>query len=454
MKKIGEHAVVIGASMAGLLAARALINHFGSVTVLERDRLQDTDRPRKGVPQGKHAHGLLARGRVVIEDFFPGWTDEVVASGGLLGDIADTVDWIGHNVRLKSGPSDLIGLLAPRPVLEAHVRRRLAAMPGVTLIEGCNVGGLLVEDEGERVCGVRTQIGDEPLHTIKTDLVVDASGRGSTSSAWLKALGYETPVEERIEIGAGYTTRCYRRKPADLDGRLATVIAGSAPTWRNGVILAQAEDRWIVSVGGYLGDHAPDDEQPFANYVGSLPVPDIYQIVMTAEPISEFTTYRYAANLRRRYDKLKRFPEGYLVFGDAFCSFNPVYGQGMTVAAQEALALDACLQRGCGELARRFFGAASAIVDIPWDIAVGNDLRHPNVKGERSAMVRFINWYIGKVHMAARHDAQLTTAFLHVANLMSQPPSLLKPSIVARVLRGNLFRPSIDGTIRVPSRAF
>lgn len=454
MTKIGEHAVVIGASMAGLLAARALINHFHSVTVIERDRLADTDRPRKGVPQGRHAHGLLARGRAVIEGFFPGWTDEVVASGGLLGDIAGDVDWVGHNVRLKSGPSDLIGLLAPRPLLEAHVRRRLAAMSGVTLIEGCRVDELLVADDGKRICGVRIQIGDEAPRVVAADLVVDAGGRGSATPGWLKAFGYEAPVEERIEIGAGYTTRCYRRKPADLGGRLAVVIAGSAPNWRNGVILAQAEDRWIVSVGGYFGDHAPDSDEEFADYVGTLPVPDIYQIVMTAEPLSDFMSYRYAANLRRRYDKLTRFPEGYLVFGDAFCSFNPVYGQGMTVAAQEAHALDACLQHGNRELAKRFFRAASAIVDIPWNIAVGNDLRHPKVEGDRPAMVRFINWYIGKLHMAARHDPQLTTAFLHVANLMAQPPSLLKPSLVGRVLKGNLFRPSIDARVRVPSRAF
>ncbi|OQW61694.1 MAG: monooxygenase [Proteobacteria bacterium SG_bin9] len=454
MKTFGEHAVVIGASMAGLLAARALINHFHSVTVLERDRLADTDRPRKGVPQGRHAHGLLARGRVVIEDFFPGWTDEVVASGGLLGDIGGDVDWVGHNVRLKSGPSDLIGLLAPRPALETHVRRRLAAMPGVTLIDGCSVDGLLVADGGQRICGVRAQAGGELPRAIKADLVVDAGGRGSTSPAWLKALDYELPSEDRIEIGAGYTTRSYRRKPTDLGGRLAVVIAGSAPNWRNGVILAQSEDRWIVSVGGYFGDHAPDNDEGFADYVGTLPVPDIYQIVMTAEPLSEFMTYRYAANLRRRYEKLTRFPEGYLVFGDAFCSFNPVYGQGMTVAAQEARALDECLQRGNRDLARRFFRAAGAIVDIPWNIAVGNDLRHPKVEGERPAMVRFINWYIGKLHLAARHDPHLTTAFLHVANLMAQPPSLLKPSIVARVMKGNLFRPSIDAGVRVPSRAF
>src|SRR5204862_1507966 len=139
----------------------------------------------------------------------------------------------------------------------------------------------------------------------------------------------------------------------------------------------QSEDRWIVSIGGYLGDHAPTDERLFAAYAASMTAPEIHQIVTTAEPLCDFLSYRFPASQRRRYERLTRFPKGFLVFGDAICSFNPVYGQGMTVAAQEAVALDACLQRGLDGLAQRFFKAAAVIVDVPWDIAVGNDLRHP-----------------------------------------------------------------------------
>src|SRR6476619_4150616 len=140
----------------------------------------------------------------------------------------------------------------------------------------------------------------------------------------------------------------------------------------------------------------------------------------------------------RRYDKMRRFPKGYLVFGDAICSFNPVYGQGMTVAAQEAALLRECLEAGDADLARRFFAAASTAIDTPWYIAVGNDLRHPQVQGPPPAKVRFINWYIGKLHMAARHDARLATAFLEVANLEAPPTQLLHPATVLRVIRGNL----------------
>jgi hypothetical protein len=146
------------------------------------------------------------------------------------------------------------------------------------------------------------------------------------------------------------------------------------------------------------------------------------------------------ANLRRHYERLARFPKGYLVFSDALCSFNPVYGQGMTVAAQEAALLRECLEAGDADLSRRFFAGASAVIDTPWDIAVGNDLRHPNVQGPRSSKVRFVNWYIGKLHMAARHDAKLAAAFLEVANLEAPPTRLLQPDIVMRVIRGNFGR--------------
>lgn len=443
MNRTGERAVVIGASMAGLLAARALADFYGTVTLLERDAFPVSDVPRKGVPQGRHAHGLLARGRNVIEHFFPGWTDEVVAAGGARGDIAADVSWIGHGITIKSAPSDMVGLLAARPVLEGHVRRRLLALPNVRAIENCSVLGLVASADNASIKGVSVRIGHLE-QVIDADLVVDASGRGSASPAWLEGLGYARPAEERIEIGIGYTTRVYRRRPGDLNGKLAVVVAGSGPNWRNGVVLRQAEDRWIVSVGGFFGDHAADEERLFAAYAGSLPTADIYDIVAHAEPLSDFVSYRYPANLRRRYENLTAFPKGYLVIGDAVCSFNPVYGQGMTVAAQEAALLQQCLQAGDADLARRFFAAAKDAIDVPWDITVGNDLRHPKVQSPRSAKVRFINWYIGKLHMAAQHDAVLATSFLRVANLEAPPTLLLTPANMWRVIRGNLAsgRPS------------
>ena len=438
MKWIGKHAVVIGASMGGLLAARAVSDFFENVTVLERDAFPAQDVPRKGVPQGYHAHGLLARGRTVIEDFFPGWTDEVVASGGSRGDIAHDVSWVGRGVTLKTEPSDLAGLLASRPVLEGHIRRRLLSRPNVKAMENCTAVGLTADDSRSAVNGVRVRIDGGAERAIAADLVIDASGRGSASPFWLAQLGYERPDEDKVEIGIAYTTRIYRRKPGDLGGKLAVVVAGNEPNWRNGAILFQTDDRWIMSMGGYFGDHAPTDEQMYAAYAGSFPTPEFHDIAVNAEPLSDFAVIRYPANMRRRYERLERFPDNYLVFGDAICNFNPVYGQGMTVAAQEAALLQEALSGGKADLARRFFRAAAITIDTPWDVAVGNDLRHPQVEGPRPAKVRFINWYVGKVHQAARHDARVSDAFLQVANLQAAPERLLHPRVVTRVVWQNL----------------
>ncbi|MEZ2353413.1 NAD(P)/FAD-dependent oxidoreductase [Caballeronia sp. RCC_10] len=438
MNKLGEHAIVIGASMSGLLAARVLSDFYTNVTVLERDTFPGADVPRKGVPQGRHAHGLLARGSAVLEELFPGYGGEVVAqSGGLIGDVANDVIWIGHNVRLANSASDLIGLLASRPVLEGHLRRRLMRLPNVRAIEHCAVLGLATDPLHKSVTGVRSCAEGKAEETINADLVVDSSGRGSCSAMWLGAFDYPSPTEEKVEIGISYMTRTYRRRAADLDGKHGIVIAGSAPNWRNGVMLAQECDSWIVSTGGYLGDDAPDNDEGFLKYLATLPTKEIHDVVAKAEPLTDYRRYRYGANLRRRYEKLPRFPENYLVFGDAICSFNPVYGQGMTVAAEEALTLQQCLRGGSNNLAPRFFTVAAKIVDIPWDIAVGNDLRHPRVEGARPVMRRFINWYIGKLHCAATRDSALATAFLQVVNLMMPPSSLLSPEIARRVWQGN-----------------
>jgi 2-polyprenyl-6-methoxyphenol hydroxylase-like FAD-dependent oxidoreductase len=437
MARRRDNAIVIGAGIGGLLAARALADDFATVTLLERDTFPTDDISRHGAPQGDHAHVLLARGRNVIEALLPGWTDEVVAAGGVTCDLARDVTWISHGLELKPASSQLIGLLASRPVLEGHVRRRLLALPNVRAIERCAVQGLAVSADRSTVTGVCVRRGDR-AETIAADLVVDASGHGSPSPAWLQGLGYARPRQERIDVGICYTTRRYRRRPADLGGRCAVVVAGSGPNWRKGAILVQSEDCWIVSVGGYFGDDACDNERMFAAYIGSLPTRDLYDIVAQAEPLGDFKTYRYPASLRRRYERLTRFPANYLVFADAICSFNPVYAQGMTVAAQQAVLLRDAVRAGSTDLARRFFNAAAAVIDAPWDIALGNDLRHPQIKGPRSVKVKVANWYVGKLHQAAETDSVLAGAFLRVANLEAQPLSLLHPAIVLRVVTGNL----------------
>ena len=428
-----QHAIVIGGSMAGLLAARVLTDHFEQVTIVERDTFPAVGENRRGVPQGKHTHGLLAGGARVLDQLFPGFTREIAAAGALPGDIASTCRWFHGGGYLARPASGLEGILASRPLIEGIVRQRVLALPRVRVLQGQEAVGLL--SQHSHVTGVELSGGVR----LDADLVVNCCGRASHGPDWLKKLGYEQPRTERVEVAIGYTTRLFRRRPEHLDGDLAAIIAPNPQNRRGGVMLAQEHDRWTVTLLSYFGNYAPSDLAGFRHYAHSLECPDIAHVLDHAEPIGEALTMRYPASVRQRYEELTRFPRGYLTFGDAICSFNPIYGQGMTSAAMQAKALGECL--GSADLARDFFRRAAAVVDIPWGIAVGADLRIPETVGPRTAMVKFINWYIGKLHVAAHHDGNLAIAFHRVANLLAPPASLLTPAMAWRVWRGQHSAP-------------
>jgi 2-polyprenyl-6-methoxyphenol hydroxylase-like FAD-dependent oxidoreductase len=442
MQPIGNHAVVLGASMAGLATARVLADTFQRVTVLERDALPATPAHRKGVPQSRHAHGLLAAGSVALEELFPGLTDELLANGALSGDLQAEVRWSNQGRRLCPGPSDLQGIALSRPLLEGYIRDRVRALPNVRVMDRCDAAGLVATPDGQRVRGVRVirRADGSAEQVLEADLVVDATGRGSRSPIWLEELGYPRPAQDEVRIGVAYASRIYRRRRDHLDSDTAVVVAATPERPRGAAMLAMEDDRWIVTLNGYLGQRPPADPDGFVAFAAGLPEPDVFEVISDAEPLGDVLSARYPASVRRRYERLGRFPDGYLVTGDAVCGFNPVYGQGMSVAALEALALAECLRAGPAGLARRFFAEVARIVDIPWGIAVGADLRFPGIRGARTAKVRLVNAYLARLHVAAATDPVLGRAFLRVVNLMDRPEGLLRPAIALRVLRGNLQR--------------
>jgi len=239
-------------------------------------------------------------------------------------------------------------------------------------------------------------------------------------------------------VDLAYTTRFFRRDRGHLNGDSAVIIPPTPKGKRGGVMLAQEGDRWTVTLIGHFGQAAPLDLDGFVEYARTLPAPYIYEVVRASEPVSDPVSARFPASVRHRYERLTRFPEGFLVFGDAISSFNPIYGQGMSVAALEAMELAAALREGSRDLARRFFRRAAKVVDMPWTISVANDLRMPETAGPRNAGVKFVNWYMTKLHKAAHSDSVPAMAFFRVANLLAPPLSVMRPMVVLGFLRGHL----------------
>lgn len=428
-EQIGDRAVVLGAGMAGLLAARVLADAYAEVTVVDRDELPMVSGPRRGVPQDRHAHGLLARGQQALDELFPGFTAELIGNGVPAGDLLGQVRWYLSGGRLRQSDSGLIFLCASRPFLEGAVRARVRALPNVSLVERCDIVGLTTTLDQRRVTGARVlrRADGSAEEVLGADLVVDATGRGSRTPVWLEELGYQRPEEKRVRIGLGYATRTYRARPGALGGDL--VILGG------GGLQVIEGNRYLVTLGGVLGDYPPTDPAGFLAFARSLPVPDIYQVICDAEPLDDPVAFRFPASVRRHYEQLARFPDGLLVVGDGVCSLNPMYAQGMTVAALEALTLRRHLQGGVAPQPRRFLRDVARVVDVPWQIAVGGDLANPGVEGRRTLTVKSMNAYLSRLHAAAVHDASLAIASVRVAGLVDRPQALLRPGVVRRVLR-------------------
>jgi 2-polyprenyl-6-methoxyphenol hydroxylase-like FAD-dependent oxidoreductase len=429
-------AVVLGASMSGLLAARALASHFARVTLVERDSLPERDEARKGVPQSNHAHGLLASGYQAMDQYFPGMMDELEALGAPRGDVVGDFLWFQYGRWKLRHDSGLRGITVSRPCLEAAIRRRVKALPNVTFLEGAEGVKPAFDAGSGRVTGlvVRSKDG-APQETLGADVVVDASGRGSQSPRWLEESGCGHPEEITVKVNVGYATRTFARKPGEFFGSMGGIVSGTPPaSTRYGAVLAAEHARWVVTLVGILSDYPPTDEEGWVAFAETLPVRAVHQLVTSAQPLTGIVTYRFPANQRRLYERMPRFPAGYLVIGDAVCSFNPIYGQGMSVAATEAEALDECLTVGLDGLSQRFYARTRQIVDIPWAIATGEDLRFPQVEGRRPPGFGLINRYLERVHAVASSDPVVCRKFFDVLNLLASPPSLLSPRVAWRVL--------------------
>lgn len=455
-RKVGKHAVVIGGSIAGLIAGRILAEHFEQVTILERDQLPADGGSRKGAPQGLHSHIMLKAGELVVAKWFPNFYEELNASGEVpVIDSAD-ISWFHYGVWRLRVRTNMPKTMMSRPYFEWKIRCRLADIPNVTIRQQCEAVGLLLDASGTRVSGVKVALkggrkkagrsSDLPAsegEELAADFVVDASGRGSQAPQWLEQLGYPRPEESLVKINVGYSTRIYEvPKNKTVDWKYLLVYPKAPYGSKIGIVQAMEHNQWMVTLAGYVGDYPPNDESGFLEFAKQLDKPDVYEAIKDAKPLSPINIHRFPASQRRRYEKLSRFPDGFLVVGDAICSFNPVYGQGMCVTAVVANLLDECIREHAAAnngdlrgLYRRFFRKAAKAIDAAWLAAVTEDFRFPQTEGEKPFGTKWLNWYMGKLFELASVDPKVYFQVVLVQNLVAGPRTLFSPYIIRQALK-------------------
>lgn len=437
-----RHAVVVGGSLAGLLAAHALAGHADRVTVVERDRFPDGPLSRPGVPQGRHPHVLLKGGQQALEALLPGFLDELQEAGApRVGMPSDMVMW--QNGRwFRRYPASTHIYTGSRAQLEELVRRRVLADPVISVVDGTDVVGLL--GDASRVRGVllRERSGDAhtPSRPLEADLVVDASGGGTKAPQWLTGIGAEAPQEETIDTGLAYASRVYRGRSGVLDGETLGYYVYPGPDQVHGGGALPLEDgSHLVIVSGLRGDEPPTGDEEFVTYTKRLAHPLLDRWLADAEPLSPAFGYRRTANVRRRYDLPGR-PAGFLATGDALCTFNPIYGQGMAVAAMTAVALrDALAERRRTPTTRRVQQALLAASRQAWDISAGADRKMPGAVGTGlggGPADQVAGWYLRRVQERAAGDPVVGGAFRAVLTLSAPVSALFAPPVVRAVLFG------------------
>ncbi|MEV5440662.1 FAD-dependent monooxygenase [Streptomyces sp. NPDC052682] len=433
----------MGGSLAGLLAAHALAGYADRVTVVERDRLPDGSAPRPGVPQGRHPHVLLEGGQVALESLLPGFLAQLRAAGApRVGMPSDMVQWQDGRW-FRRLPATTHIYTGSRAQLEDLVRRRVLANPVISVVEGTDVTGLL--GDASRVRGVllRDRSGDGDARgqrrDLQADLVVDASGAGTKAPQWLTALGAQAPYEETIDTGLAYASRVYRGRKGVLDGDTVGYYVYPSPAQVHGGGALPLEDgTHLVIVSGLRGDEPPTDDDAFVTYLKRLPHPLLHRWLEEAEPVTPAFGFRRTANIRRRYDLSGPRPAGFLATGDALCTFNPIYGQGMAVAAMSAVALrDALADPRRTATTRRVQQALLTASRQAWDISAGADRKMPGAVGtavDGGPADRVAGWYLRRVQERYPSDPVVGRAFRSVLTLSAPVSALFAPPVARAVL--------------------
>ena len=457
----GTRAIVVGGSIAGLLAARVLSEQVDELIILEKDKLANKPEPRRGVPQSTQLHSIHEKGAEILLDLFPDLIWDYEHAGVIPCDLGADMRWFLFGEWMSRVPLGVHVHWCERPRLEWEIRQRVLARPNVRIIDDCRVTGFLSDDAQQRVTGVWAKLPNgQEAEALTADYVVDAGGRGSRAPQFLEKLGYADVPESEVKIDLGYASG-YFQLPDGVtpDWKALLVSAKPGLSEKLGLIYQMPNNQVKVLLAGWFGDHPPTDHEGFLAFARSLPQLDIYEQLRSATPIPPIKAYKMSSNKWNRYEQMARWPEGLFVVGDAVCSFNPSFGQGMSVAALHAMALRDAVQslnNGLGKLrastvGRRFQKTAARIVNNPWMITTGEDLRFEKAEGPRPFHLPIMQGYLSQVLEIAHHNPVVAKRFFDVMTFMKEPPALFHPSVsmpVVRHLIGKLLqkRPSRQAT--------
>jgi 2-polyprenyl-6-methoxyphenol hydroxylase-like FAD-dependent oxidoreductase len=439
-----QHAIVIGGSMAGMCAARILSGHFEKVTIVDRDQYPDGAFERAGVPQSRHVHVLLARGRIELENLFPGFEQTVLSRGALDTDFGWDFAALRANGWARREVYGIKLLHGSRVLLEAVVRELLRKHSNVAFTENTRVTGLMVNENRSRALGINTiSSGDgETVGELRADLIVDASGRSSKAPNWLHEVGLPAPEEIVVDSHTGYASRWFQApapedRPKEWWWKAAWIDPKIGENPFAGVLFPVENNRWVISMAGIAGNYPPNEIDDWTAALGKLRSPLIAEAVKYAEPISPVYSHRAMANRWRRYDKWPAKLDAFIALGDAACAFNPVYGQGMTTGALSALMLrDTILKLGVDhpELPRKFHAAQARLQSAPWGMATGADFAVPGVVGRKPLSNRIFDPMFRVIMEYSADDPIVRMTVGKVIHMLRPPSDLFAPSLLGRAL--------------------
>lgn len=435
------HAVIIGGSLAGLLSGRVLANHFDLVTVIERDAYPEQPIPRKGVPHSRFPHTLMLKGQQILEQLFPGLKAELIAKGAVELDSLKELAFLTSAGWAIRSSSNLRLLSCSRDLLDWSIRQRLKSFPNVQFLTQASVTGLLTNVERTKTIGVIVHRHEKPefREELNADLIVDASGKGSHTPQWLKALGYEPPAETEVDAFVGYVARMYQPSPdSSVDWKMLFMPSAPPQYPRGGAICPIEGNAWIVGLVGGDHDYPPTDEAGFLAFARSLPSPALADAIEQATPLTPIYAY-YGNENRQRYYEQCSLPSRLIVVGHAACSLNPTYGQAMTVAALEAISVDRFFQHhAIADLDAQTLHLKQQLAKAhreAWLMAIGVDYRYKSTQGKPiTAATRFLNWYWDQIVELTVDHVLVHRTFLEVLHLLKPSIALFHPQIMGQVL--------------------